>query len=283
MKFQGEIRCFAYGEKKSCCCSPSESCAMGLALPRGLDLALSPSLVAQPPWDESQEAAHGASSVPGSLPSPLSLRRFGHRHAPLRSPCISGGLISSSWHPCQISFYPSVVSKPPLSLFCLISVSFLSVVLSVPASLYICPSICFGVPEAGSCRYLLAGARAAACWLWERDRVPEAALEEQKFLHGLPEQKICCYICFFPYDKKVGLLASVSLRPQPELVSRWGEVTSSRGGTWQEPSMLGGGLKLGFSVGILGNKLSFVPGWFGRVEILKSSWEGRLARWHHPV
>lgn len=80
-------------------------------------------------------------------------------------------------------------------------------------SLYICPSICFRVPAAGSCRYLVAGARAAARWLWERDGVPEASLKEQKFLRGLPKQKICCYICFFPYDKKVSLLASVSLCP----------------------------------------------------------------------
>lgn len=69
----GEIRCFAYGGKKSCCCLPSESCAMGLALPRGLNLALNPSLLAQHHQDQSQENTHGASSVPDSLLSPLSL------------------------------------------------------------------------------------------------------------------------------------------------------------------------------------------------------------------
>lgn len=55
---------------------------------------------------------------------------------------------------------------------------FLLVVLDVPASPCICPSICFQVPEAGSCRYLLEGARAAASCFWERDRLPEAAIEE---------------------------------------------------------------------------------------------------------
>lgn len=139
---------------------------MELGLPRehalGLDHAVNPSVVAlccSTSGQVSEDPTHRASSVPldprsepcmttcalpltQCLPSRLPVKVQLLTCTPLL-PTHLGGLISSSWHPFQISFYPSVVTKPSLSLFCLISIFFLLVVLDMPASLCICPSICF--------------------------------------------------------------------------------------------------------------------------------------------
>lgn len=137
------------------CCGAGA--AQGPAL--GLDCALTPLTLAEAHQDESLRIPPVEHPLPrgpepcvpcptphsAALPPPLPPKA--QLSAPTSLlPTHLGGLISSSWHPFQISLSPSVVIKPPLSLFCLISIFFLLVVLDKPVSLHICPSICFRVP-----------------------------------------------------------------------------------------------------------------------------------------
>lgn len=148
-------------DKKPCYCSPSENHAVGLGVPRdGLwDWILPPLTLTEAHQDESlrippvERPLHPKPEpcVPCPTPHSPALPSLLPPKAQLSAPTsllptYLGGLISSSWHTFQISLSPSVVIKPPLSLFCLISIFFLLVVLDKPASLYICPSICFRVP-----------------------------------------------------------------------------------------------------------------------------------------